>query len=145
MNISFICTGNTCRSPMAEGLMRKLLQDAGRTDITVRSAGAAAFPGDCASENAILAAAKLGADISAHRSSRLSAQLLDTTDLAVCMTAQHQAAVLQYAPNAKTTVLGGGIPDPYGQDLDAYRACAAAILRGVEALYHEINEKDDAQ
>jgi len=144
MNISFLCTGNTCRSPMAEGLMRKILQDAGCADIQVRSAGVAAFPGDCASENAVLAAAELGADISAHRSSRLSAQLLNATDLAVCMTAQHQSAVLQYAPNAKTAVLGGGIPDPFGQDLDAYRACAAAILRGVEALYHEIAGKDES-
>ena len=83
MEIIFVCTGNTCRSPLAEGLMKKLLADRGIDGIEISSAGLAAYPGDEVSEKSVKAAEKYGVDISAHRSRRINQYMLESAVLYV--------------------------------------------------------------
>ncbi len=134
MHITFICTGNTCRSPMAEGLFKKIIKDRGIEGITCSSCGLYAYAGDSATPEAIKAAGELGADISEHRSRPFSQYIADETDLFVCMTESHATAIRSVVPDAKVIVPGGGIADPYGGDDEIYSACAADIQYNLAIL-----------
>lgn len=119
----FICTGNTCRSPMAEGIFKSLTDG-----FSVKSAGITAFSGDCVAENAVLALKDYGIDIKNKRSTKFSPYMAEETDLFVCMTDSHKAMLLMSGvPNEKITVLG--VPDPFGGDLEVYRQCAEIIRK----------------
>ena len=76
--VTFVCSGNTCRSPMAEGLYKKYLQDKKINNIEVKSAGVSAFAGDMPSSEAVTVCKERGVDISSHRSSRLNFEDLNT-------------------------------------------------------------------
>ena len=136
MNITFVCTGNTCRSPMAEGIFKKIVEARNINDIQCRSCGLSAYSGDCASPNAVEAVKKYGVNIENHRSSVLTQYLALETDLFVCMTEAHAQALKNalYMYNKKITVLGGGIPDPYGGNLEVYENCADEIHRNLSIL-----------
>ena len=125
--ILFVCTGNTCRSPMAEGIFKKILADRGVKGVECSSAGLFAMTGDSACYNAVKAAERFGVDISTHRARRITSYILDETDEFVCMTREQAASLSLYVPTEKVTVLGGGVPDPYGGDLETYIICANAI------------------
>lgn len=132
MNVVFVCTGNTCRSPMAEGIFRSLLKERNITDVQCTSCGLAAFAGSPASDHAIEAAKRFGADISSHRSRPFSRYLLDEGDLFVCMTNSHLKALSDHVPSDKLMLLSdGGIPDPYMGSLEDYLSCAEKIYKAV--------------
>ena len=135
MKIIFICTGNTCRSPMAEGLFRRLLAERGITDITCDSAGLFANPG----EPAVAACRELGVDLSDHRAKPLSQEMLQSADLFVVMMQSH-AGVLKSSgvPQEKIRVLGGGVGDPFGGSMAIYRASRDQIQKALEELLHEL-------
>lgn len=116
----FVCTGNTCRSPMAQALFNKYCAENG-VDAVADSAGIAAAEGMPASENTVTVMQEIGIDMSGHSSKPISRKLLDGCDLVVCMSEGH-AEVIK-AAGYKTTVFGGGIPDPYGYTVDVYRTC----------------------
>ena len=140
MHITFVCTGNTCRSPMAEGIARKLISEKylGK-DICVSSAGIATYNGAPASQHAIDVCAEIGIDISAHRSQRLNPEIAAKTDLFAVMTGSHRAVLLQCGiPEDKIAVLGDGISDPYGGDEEEYRECREQIADAVGRLMEEI-------
>ncbi len=141
MNITFVCTGNTCRSPMAEGLFKKIIADRNMTGIECRSCGVYAFPGDEATPEAVAAANELGADISAHRSSPLNQYIIDSTDIFICMTASHAASLKFFAPKSDIRILGKGIPDPYGYSAEVYRQCAKAIYENLMILADVLSVK----
>lgn len=132
MHITFVCTGNTCRSPMAEGIFNSIINERNLKDFSCESCGIYAYPGDEVTPEAVEAVKKYGADISSHRSRAFSRYIIDNTDLFVCMTASHAAAVKTIAPNKKTVVLG--VSDPYGGNAAVYDACAAQIKASLDIL-----------
>ena len=140
--IVFVCTGNTCRSPMAEGLFRVLAEKYGLKDVECTSCGLSAFTGMPATDHAVEAAAAYGADISSHRSRPITEYLLSQGDLFVCMTKQHAAQLAPYLPPEKLCVLGDGIPDPFGGTREEYEKCAAAIYAALETeIQKELGDK----
>jgi protein-tyrosine phosphatase len=99
--ILVVCTGNVCRSPMAEGFLRAaLVQRLGRDAPVVSSAGTAGWEGSGATNEAIAAARERGVDVGAHRARVLSRALIDDAELVVCMTGRHRAAVAAIDPEA---------------------------------------------
>ena len=128
MNITFVCTGNTCRSPMAAAIFSKRMLEAGRSDIQCRSAGLGAAEGQPVSANAVEACKEIGVDIQGHTAHRLRGIDMVNTHLFVVMEEIHQKILVE-AGMAKGQVylLDNGIPDPYGKDLEAFRECRDAI------------------
>lgn len=125
MRVLAVCTGNTCRSAMAEHLLRS-------RGVEVASAGTdVALVGEPMSGHALVALQGLGIDGSAHRARRLDAQLLDV-DLVLAMTARHRDAVVALRPEARVVVLD--VPDPYGGSPADYRACLDALGRALEEV-----------
>ncbi len=132
--ILFICTGNTCRSPMAEGIFRVLLEKYGLKGISCESAGTNPLVGDKAQPNAVAAAAEYGADITGHRARAYAPHMAQGTDLFVCMSTRHILFLGDDISEEKIRLLGGGITDPYGADLNTYRVCAAHITQALDDL-----------
>ncbi len=128
-NILFVCTGNTCRSPMAEGLLKKWALETG-TRLTVQSAGLAAIDGVPATTEAVEAALEKGIDLSGHLSRPLGKAEILESDLILTMTQRHKEMILKKLPDLKGKVFllseyaGMGIEDvedPIGQPLEVYR------------------------
>lgn len=125
----FVCTGNTCRSPMAEGLLKHLLGPA--CDWEISSAGVCAANGVPASPNAVAAMREKGIDISGYRSTHLSPERIEEADLLVTMTRGHRDAVVAIAPESAGKVFllksfgiaqcPADIYDPVGEALEVYR------------------------
>ncbi len=131
--IIFICTGNTCRSPMAEGLFRKYLCERDLGFISVKSAGLAAAVGLPPSDNAVAAAQSLGADISAHRANALTQYDFEKDTYFICMTASHAAVLRQYTESDKIMVLN--VTDPYMGNLAVYQSTAAQIVSHFDEIF----------
>lgn len=123
--IMFVCSGNTCRSPMAEGLFRKYLADNNIENIEVASAGISAFAGDMVSENSVIAAKKRGVDISSHRAKSINPEDVLPVDLFVCMSQSHAAALSELCESERLFVLN--VSDPYMQSEEVYENCCQQI------------------
>ena len=134
--IMFICSGNTCRSPLAEGLFKKYLKKNNITDIEVGSAGVGAFPGDGVSINSILVASQRGIDISDHRARNINPEHLLTTDLFFCMSDSHKQALLKHCDEDKIVVLN--VPDPYGRPIEIYEECAKQLENQFSEIFDRI-------
>jgi protein-tyrosine phosphatase len=95
-----ICTGNICRSPMAEGFTRRLLRERGIEDVQVVSAGVSGWEGSGPTEEAVQALQEKGIDISHHSARRLNRTLIESADLVIAMSREHRDATLRIAPSA---------------------------------------------
>lgn len=131
--VYFICTGNTCRSPMAEGLFRFYLRKMHIEFVTVKSAGLAAVCGVPPTENAVKAAKALGADISKHRANSLTPYAFTDNAYFICMTESHAAVLREYVPKERLFVLN--VPDPFMGDERVYAACAKAIFEKLPFVF----------
>ena len=136
--ILVVCTGNTCRSPMAEAILRKMLADTGRSRCRVISAGVSAANGYPASVEAVSACAELGIDLSAFRSAALTEQLVSSSDLILVMSNRHRQYIREYFPEAESrTFLVGEfseisgtaeVADPVGAPVQVFRKTAEALV-----------------
>lgn len=140
MKILFICTGNTCRSPMAEALMKKKCPD--KYDTEISSCGLCAFSGDSATPESIAVMQDYGIDLSSHRARPFNAYMADAYDIFCVMTENHATALSQIIPKEKILILGGGIPDPYGLGIDAYKKCANLIDKAIATLLAKYNKTE---
>ena len=130
MHILLVCTGNTCRTPMAEAILRALVEQRGLPDVVVSSAGTGAWDGAPAAEGAYLVGLEKGVDLSAHRARLLTPEVAEAADLILTMSRSHRQRVLGIAPEEKVHVLGeyaglsgeaAEVPDPFGGDIADYR------------------------
>jgi len=148
MRLLFVCTGNTCRSPMAEAIARRLGAERGLTDLVVGSAGTSAWEGAPASDGALLVALEHGLDLNGHRARVLSREIVAQADLILVMSAHHRDRATVLGGDARTHLLtdyatrsGEGHPvlDPFGGDLDTYRETFAELERIIGKVFDRIS------
>lgn len=142
MNILFVCTGNTCRSCMAEAIAIKEAKDR-NLDINIKSAGIYAALGQGASANAVEAMIEMNIDLSCHISTPVSEEILNSSDLILTMTSSHKRTLIFEYPSIKRKTYtlmeyvgkDEDIVDPFGGNIDVYRRSAAQIRDAVKKLF----------
>ena len=136
-NILFVCTGNTCRSPMAEGIYNHLSSGASSRGLSAE--------GGIASEKAIVIMEKMGIDISKHESKQLTLDDVKNADFIFTMTIGHKNVILSACPEAEDKVFtlgeyagGEDVADPYGGSEAVYEKCARQLYEYIERIIEKL-------
>ena len=129
--VLMVCTGNTCRSPLAQVILQKQ-----HPDWEVRSAGVAAEVGSPAAAHSRQIAREIGMDLEGHRAQSVTPELVAWADQILCMTESHLQLLKRSFPEAatKARTLGADISDPIGQSLAVYQRCADQIEDALRAI-----------
>jgi len=145
MNVIFVCTGNTCRSPMAEGFFKALCADSGTFEVCSR--GIHAAEGMSASEYSVIAASELGSDIKGHLSHQITLADVSWADFIFTMTLSHASVLKSAFPEFTNKIFTIGefvgcadVADPYGGEVGIYRECAAQIKAAVQKIYDKLSD-----
>jgi protein-tyrosine-phosphatase len=142
LRIVFVCSGNICRSPMAEAIARRELEERDHSGMVI-SMGTLGLVGRSASSHAIRALEELDLDISDHRSQGVSVGLLDRADYVPIMTPKHRRELLERDADLEPSLVplwqygdhpatDEGIPDPVGSDLETFRTCRDILVDSID-------------
>lgn len=144
MKIMFICTGNICRSAMAEAMLKKMLKDKKIENVEVYSCGTYAQTGDVPTLDAIEVMEEYGIDLKAHRATNIKESNIEEMDIILCATLSHKGAVISLYPELSKKVFtmkeyanfkdDYNISDPWGYGIAVYRKCAAEIEQCLEKI-----------
>lgn len=149
MRIIFVCTGNTCRSPMAQALFAKKIAE-GNLPVEVESRGTSVYSDEVINPKAIEALATMGIKGFEHTAQSLSKEDLDDADIILTMTQQQKFSITKIYPNYKYKVFTlaeyvtdskDDISDPYGKSQIFYNFCVAEIGKLVDELYEIVREQ----
>lgn len=142
MRILFICTGNTCRSAMAESVFRHEIKARGLSEqFAVSSAGLYVRPGDKMNDNAVVALKNKKITVHRHRARVLTKTLIARATLIVCMTAEHKATVKSKKALTVGEITGrGDVPDPYGYGVEIYERVLDYLRSTVDAVFEKTKE-----
>jgi protein-tyrosine-phosphatase len=147
MRLLFVCTGNTCRSPLAEAIARRLITDRGIGDIEVSSAGTSAWSDAPASDGSLLVALEHGIDLTDHRARPLSSEIVAASDLILTMGPHHLDRAEALGGTGRSWLLtvfnhgaknGQPIGDPFGGDLAVYRGTFDELHREIEMMLDRV-------
>lgn len=142
MKVLFVCTGNTCRSPMAEGILNHIANEK-NLPIEVSSAGISVFDGDSAAANAVKAMGNINIDISKHISQEINKQLIEKMDLILTMSNSHKDFILLNYPEAKDKIFTlmeysydeeKNVADPFGGPLSVYEKTRDQLYNAIENM-----------
>ena len=147
MRILFVCTGNTCRSPLAEALAQKLIVERALTDIEVVSAGTSAWDGAPASDGALLVGMERNLDLSPHRAQTLTRELVRDSDLVLGMGPHHLERIEALGGSGRSYLLteyasrgatSRPVNDPIGGELELYRATADELEQEIRRVFDRL-------
>ena len=150
MRLLFVCTGNTCRSPLAEALARREAIERGLGDVEIASAGTSAWDGAPASDGALLVALERGLDLSMHRSQQLTRELVQSHDVVLGMGPHHVERAEALGGEGRShllsafaagTATGRAINDPFGGDLDAYRETLTELQGEIRRVFDRLTAR----
>ncbi len=153
MKVLFVCTGNSCRSVMAQGLLSSLLKKKGRSDIQVLSAGVSTIGGMGPTPETVEVMNSMGVDVSRHIGQPVTPELIRHADIIFCMEEFHKEWILSGAPDAapKTHLLknfqasrsvkDADIPDPIGRPKEVYESCLMTIRDSMDRIVRWLEQE----
>jgi protein-tyrosine-phosphatase len=147
MRILFVCTGNTCRSALAEALARRVIVERALADVDVHSAGTSAWDGAPASDGALLVGLERSLDLSQHRAQTLTRDLVGDSDLVLAMGPHHLERIEALGGSGRSYLItdfasrgtsARPVNDPIGGELELYRATADELEQEIRRVFDRI-------